>query len=262
MGRGGARGPPRSRAPAGSGALSSQVADGSCPGPVSAEEFGQWDRVYAQLFQPYYTRISDIMRHGVIATTDYSGYDSPRECMRILTPSIFAAMQKPVPQISFLRSCDWGRLQQKVLLHQSVVWDEGSVCLFDNIADRLSSPGVNFIADRPVQKNMPMATRADRNKEILSALLDCRHSWNPVDAVCPCLVHKKLCPVHAGWAWQQKRERKLADIMSAKNREMGPVVDRLDNVWQDFRETLPMPPSFEPWWEAPEDNSSVQSTKN
>eukprot|EP00969_Alexandrium_andersonii_P122739 5425846-Alexandrium_andersonii.AAC.1 len=60
-----------------------------------------------------------------------------------------------------------------------------------------------------------------------------------------------MCPVHVGWAWQQKREGKLADIMAAKNRELGPVNwsdDTLDGMWDDMRKTLPMPPSFEPWW--------------
>ena len=94
-------------------------------------------------------------------------------------------MQTPQPDISFLRSCGWGNLQQKVLLCQSVVWDEGSVCVFDNIVNRLSSPGVEFINNRPLSKKMPAAKRVSTHEEILAALLDGRHAWNPVDAVCP-----------------------------------------------------------------------------
>eukprot|EP00969_Alexandrium_andersonii_P078539 3463082-Alexandrium_andersonii.AAC.1 len=54
----------RGRAPAGSGALSSEAAGASCPGPMCAEEFGIWDKFYAQMFRPYYTRIFDITKHG------------------------------------------------------------------------------------------------------------------------------------------------------------------------------------------------------
>ena len=53
-------------------------------------------------------------------TSDYSGWDAPREAMRICAPQVVAN-----PDVQFVRSCDWGSQQHKVLCEESKMFSEG-----------------------------------------------------------------------------------------------------------------------------------------
>ena len=110
-------------------------------GPTTVRELFQWP---ATVLEQIATRpgckdrmLRNIV-NGVLNTTDYSGVDCPRE----ICYQLGAAMQKIWnihPSMRFLRSCDNGVIQQKVLTWISNELDGGKSCVFSELESVLDT---------------------------------------------------------------------------------------------------------------------------
>ena len=110
-------------------------------GPTTVRELFQWP---ATVLEQIATRpgckdrMLRNMVNGVLNTTDYSGVDCPRE----ICYQLGAAMQKIWnihPSMRFLRSCDNGVIQQKVLTWISNELDGGKSCVFSELESVLDT---------------------------------------------------------------------------------------------------------------------------
>ena len=118
-------------------------------GFACVDDMAQWHK---ELIQPLratglLASAKRFLMPGVMYSSTFSGYDSPREALRVL----FALLRDVHPgetalQMKCLHSCDVGKLQQKVLIGQSQCMDGGSSCVFANIDHRLPNWAAAWIA--------------------------------------------------------------------------------------------------------------------
>ena len=145
---------------------------------------------------------------GVVAYTDYSGYDCPRESARL---GVQAARElfpdKEWKDASFRRACDVAPLQATLLTDMAHQLDAGGSCVFGDIMDRLPEAALARIMATlescSVDKDdsdggaapVPELT-AEAYQEIDSYLKQNSDCIFNVEETSACSVHGKECPVH------------------------------------------------------------------
>ena len=165
----------------------------------SQHELSNWD---VKLLQPLVENGVLRLAHsnlssGVIYYSDFSGYDAPRECLRLLRNVLQRVVpeQEPFP-LHCVRACDVGRVQQEVLVQQSENFDAGSSCVFQNLQDRLPSWVSEWIEAVAPAGTSSLEAAIKANKDILQFLLDKRSDVLDADSKCYCVVHDRPCPVY------------------------------------------------------------------
>lgn len=78
------------------------------------------------------------LKRGIVVSSDFSGYESPREGLRILLSAMQHKFEVDPEGVRFLRSSDIGAVQRYCLQLQNETFDNGASCIFGNILDRLS----------------------------------------------------------------------------------------------------------------------------
>ena len=159
-------------------------------GPETIHELGAWDSRYLAALKG--TKEGHILhqnlQRSLLVATDFSGFDAPRECCRVLSEALAREWNEPVPVVRFLRSCDWGKLQ-------SQVFDDGAACVFGNILDRLTEDQKMWIEAASPSKAMSPAEAQAANALIESFMAQQRDLFS-VDAKSYCFMHRRQCLVH------------------------------------------------------------------
>ena len=178
------------------------------PGPQTSQELGCWDKKLAGIMASTELgpRALRLLQHGALVYSDYSGYDSPRECLRVAMPTLCSEMQSDPVDILFTRSCDWGKDQQQVLKHVSTSMDDGRSCVFRDINDRLHNDVKAWI-DEAAPSTDSKLTKSDAIKanQTIQEFLEKNRSWALLlNCTSWCSVHHRPCPVYPLWAWRMK----------------------------------------------------------
>ena len=182
-------------------------------GPQSKDELLAWDDRYANVAKTaglamFVLEMVDANGGGTLITTDYYGFDFPRESLRILVPKLAAVAGIHCPEVRFVRSCDWGEAQAKVLVAQSLKLDSGVGCVFGDLNERLHPDAREWLDIVSPKKKTDKALAKKANNEI-RGFLDRGSSWIiRSDAMSRCMVHDCMCPAYATFAWKQQLQQR------------------------------------------------------
>ena len=172
--------------------------------PDSRERLANWDVAWAGRLRQSACRprLDTFFSRMVMMTSDYSGWDAPREAMRIFAPQVVAN-----PDVQFVRSCDWGSQQHKVLCVESTMFTEGSNCVFRDMQDRMHEKSRKHIAQlAPGKSNKMPLKEAVRNNQMIEEFLLKNRGWAvPIGASSWCSMHQQCCPVNPLWLWREMR---------------------------------------------------------
>jgi len=95
--------------------------------------------------------------------------------------------------VHFLRSCDWGETQQRVLVQ---VHRESGTCVFRDLADRLADEAKRWV-DLQTPGSQDTKTDAAQKYAVMREYLR-EDNVIPDDATSGCCVHGAACPVYPG----------------------------------------------------------------
>ena len=168
-------------------------------GPDDLQRLATWDDKYmaivmqSKLAGPLLRN----MQRGLLVSTDFSGYDAPRECFRILSAALskgFLSSQVP-PKIHVVRSCDCGTLQRRCLEMQSETMDHGASCVFNDVAHRLDDDTRQWLIEASPTKKMSIAEAQAANKMVGEFLETNRATIFRPEVDSYCSMHRQRCPV-------------------------------------------------------------------
>ena len=173
------------------------------PGPTSPQSLCDWPcDILARLCSVDERRdiLFKLLEVGGLHTTDYSGFDSPRETVTQVLVAVGLLLKVVRPQ-KFVRSCDLAKLPQKTLTWASYNLDDGQSCVLSNIEACLSAQDLqtldSMIPHQGVKKlsKDQKAEVAAAYQDMLGWLIENREEVFPRPLQSPCLLHG-LCPVH------------------------------------------------------------------
>ena len=167
-------------------------------GFLTKEEISHWERnLLGPLPKDMLQRAHHTLTRGVLYCSDFSGYDAPRECLRLLTQHLDSVWPNALEKLWFkaVRSCDWGKQQQRMLMKQSAVLDQGQCCVFGDIVDRPPTFAREWLQTMKPAKGLDAAASALKNKEISHYLSQHGKLLLGKKSTSFCLMHKKNCPV-------------------------------------------------------------------
>lgn len=173
------------------------------PGPSSPAQLSQWPVEILELALRSDDRRNVYLKNvqfGSLHSTDYSGFDSPRETVSQLhAATTHGLLACPPPR--FVRSCDCAKLPLKCLLWAAENLDHGKSCVLDNIESALS-PETLATLDKMIPHKLRKQLSKDQKKEVEQGYLD---MWDYLiahrDEICPdpllsdCLACDDRCPV-------------------------------------------------------------------
>ena len=191
------------------------------PGPESAADLGAWPRhvVEALLLLKADGKRSNLARaeveiranalrtvlhRGLVIRSDYSGYDGPREAMRLGVTAAGRLMNWKFQTwpLKFQHACDSAAVPLD-LLCEMATWDseadgDGGSCVFEDLWHRIPPWAAQWLEAAMPDKE---ATRDDKRRahaDIAKYLKDHRAILFTPDSKSPCRVHRRNCLVHGG----------------------------------------------------------------
>ena len=178
------------------------------PGPRTREEIIQWpvDIVMrARQAGERFDNMIDLLKYGFLSTTDYSGYDCPRE----LVTQCFAALAFThswppgyTPAVHFTRACDNDGLPLKVLSYLADVVDRAESCVQTDIENSLVADAIRALDKMiPHQEKDRLSKEEesevqDSYKQMLHWLIDNRNWVFKEHCASECIIHDQECPGH------------------------------------------------------------------
>jgi hypothetical protein len=138
------------------------------------------------------------MTHLLLGDTDFSGGDMALDAMTTTVNISAKAQEELAPTVWFVKSCDIGSFQQKILLGRSRL-DACAPCVFTSMAQVLQEDaGALMVSMEP-----DPAASADVARKAYSGMADYlmqNNTWAiPESQFSFCLAHKGLCPLHPGF---------------------------------------------------------------
>ena len=134
-----------------------------------------------------------VLRFGLCCTTTFSGFDAPREAMRLMVLALQSICPEKAPiSVSFRAACDIERPALHVLQQLSFREKDAS-CVFKDLRARLGPEACKYLAKLRPPKDAGVRVRREafcRMEKYLAA-----HSSQlfSVDARAPCVVHGQQC---------------------------------------------------------------------
>ena len=179
-------------------------------GPGSLEQLCLWDECYASRFQEMSlmgNRLMHNLKRGTFIATDFSGFDAPRECFRIMTQALSKEFrtEQPLP-VYCVRSCDWAPVPKKTLILQSDLLDGGSSCVFSNIMDRLQPDVRDWVQEAGPTKAMSIEEAKQANELVEQFLGQPGEVLFSADGLCYCEMHRQRCPSRLSPALQSMKD--------------------------------------------------------
>ena len=140
------------------------------------------------------------LRHGLHATTCFSGYDAPQECMRLVSVAL-GHLYGPESRISFVfsKACDFEEPPLRVLKETSA----GKTCVFKDLRARV--PAAHLEA---MEKMVPRECSSLRDRQAAFLRIEryvLAHSSEifNLHSKAPCVVHGGLCSCQLSRAEQR-----------------------------------------------------------
>lgn len=142
-------------------------------------------------------RLKTNLMAGTIWYTDYSGIDCVREAAELGLAGINMECGWSLREetLTFLRTCDSGALQSEILGKVSHTIDNGMMCHFTNLEDRLGQTADEYIRAALPDDDASAKSKATAHAEIGQWLLQNRRWIFNADAVSYCSVHGRSCKV-------------------------------------------------------------------
>ena len=177
------------------------------PGFSSQEDMSFWEE---NLLKPLvgtdlFLSACEVVKPGIMYYSDFSGYDAPRESLRVLCQylQVHSDVLEQDVSVQCVRSCDCGRIQQDLLKQLSTLLDHGESCVFGNLDHRLPDWVAEWITTVAPTLNTEAAAAGKMNSDIHDFLLQHRGAVLDADSRSFCAVHKKACPVYPGCAFSR-----------------------------------------------------------
>ena len=167
-------------------------------GPASLQELALWDIAFVKrlAMEGMAASVMDNLSRGLFVTSEFSGFDVPREATRIWTKALATELRVPEPAVWFVRSCDSGRVQKQCLMSQSDKLDGGSSCVFSDALDRLDPDVRDWVKAAGPTKDMPVQEAQEANGLVENFLAGKGAGIFSTDGLCYCEMHRQRCPVH------------------------------------------------------------------
>ena len=180
------------------------------PGPETWEEVADWPEDLVQRLRCHSSKITtlmDILQFGSLHTTDYSGFDCPREMMfhvQKVLQLLYDCDGKTGDILHrFVRSCDTGALQRQVLLWIANRIDAGGTCVLADIEGCFDDWVITQLDSMIPYQEKSKLTDAEK-QEVTAAyadmwawLLKNRNDVLPDPLLSKCLTHDEFCPLYA-----------------------------------------------------------------
>ena len=162
-----------------------------------------------------------VMRFGVFGSTTFSGYDAPREAMRLMVSAVqkFTQQKDPIP-VAFCKSCDIERSCLDLLVKFSQRLNGGQSCVFKDILSRVPEAHLAKLHDL-----VPPSNASKKQKEVAYTKLQSYMAEHSADifsmaSTSPCQVHVdgdggcKSCRVRLSPQEQAAMIRRLTHVTS------------------------------------------------
>jgi hypothetical protein len=182
------------------------------------------------------------LRRGLLVGTDFSGYDSPREGLRVLLLAAASKFHIDTSGVRFVRSFDNGAMQRTCLEFQSDSFDNGAACVFGDIKTRLTPQGMDWVNSAMPSKQTPLSQALIANEAIQHFLQDNRNTVFKKDTVAFCYKHRMSCPVYPAHAWNESKLKGGSSTCVSKRLDDGPPPRKLRR--EGSTQTL-----SPPWWQ-------------
>ncbi|CAJ1412420.1 unnamed protein product, partial [Effrenium voratum] len=172
----------------------------SGPGPSSAADLRRWPlTVLDRLTQrndgsdgERLHRLESHFRRGLCVYSDYSGISGEHEIFWQMTHALQQrSMYASMDSVQLTRVCDFGSVQQNVLMQLSALEPEG-FCVMQDINDRLPPVARQVLDAAMPPRDADVVTAAAAYKDMASYLMDNRQ-WVYTDAFSQCLAHSRRC---------------------------------------------------------------------
>ena len=181
------------------------------PGPRTREEIVQWPVdiiMRARQAGERFNNMIDMLKEGFLATTDYSGYDCPRElvtqcCAALASTDSWPAGVLPVSR--FTRACDNDALPLKVLTYNAETVDCGESCVHTDIENSLIATAISELNKMIPHQDKDRLTKEEEAEvkeaysKMLLWLIDNRKWAFKEDCSSECIIHDREC---VGHPWQ------------------------------------------------------------
>ena len=216
----------------------SSFLDGLCP--ESIEELASWDQRHVKALnpRPFGAQLMIKLRRAMFVATDFSGFDAPRECCQAMSAACEHEFEVK-PRFNFARASDWGDEQQRPLTLRSHKCNEGAICVFGDILDRLQPDHRDWIKSASPTKEMSLADAQMANH--LVAQFASSNEITQAAATSYCAMRRQRCPVHIRPA--------LQGMSSAQSRTLTAADDDEALVLSPRRKRQRMFVSGVPWYE-------------
>ncbi|CAE7808729.1 unnamed protein product [Symbiodinium sp. CCMP2592] len=212
-------------------------------GPQSSDELLGWAQSYAGKLASLScgSQLKENLCRGLLLSTDFSGLDAPRECLRCMLPALSEAFQTSFPEVVVARSCDVGKPQRDCLMLQSEMFHDGASCVFTDILGRLGSSEREWLEAAGPLKNMDVNEARAANQNVEQFLSSNRGRIFSASQKSYCCQHNQNCPVHALPALRERRRlaKEAADPLSE-----APAVCSPSPVKKRRQSTI-----VTPWWQ-------------
>ena len=150
----------------------------------------------------YLLRLQNNCQQQNIIITDYSGWECPYWGMSAMTAEWEARLGWDSDMLAdafqFVRSCDYGQVQGRVLNAMSHHCHASQCCVQGDMLARLPKKAQNYIASSRPDPEALVEIRAAAHRELHEWLMANRSWVYPVDAQAPCTVHGRRCYMN-GW---------------------------------------------------------------
>ena len=176
-------------------------------GPQSLDELLGWAQSYAGKLASLScgSQMKENLCRGLLLSTDFSGLDAPRECLRCMLPALSVAFQTSFPEVVIARACDVGKPQRDCLMLQSEMFHDGASCVFTDTLGRLGHSEREWLQAAGPLKNMDVDEARAANQNVGQFLCSNRGRIFSASQKSYCCQHNQNCPVHALPALRERR---------------------------------------------------------
>ena len=146
------------------------------------------------------TNLGKLRHRGLCCSSDYSGYDTPREVLRLVDLALWLKGGFGLP-FKWANACDCDPIPQKVLVNLSLQVDDGRSCVFRNVLEKMAVDQVNILSKSdPVTPEskadvMGCIAAAGAYSKQAEYMLRNLGTCFPADQKAYCLVHSGMCRV-------------------------------------------------------------------
>ena len=178
------------------------------PGPSSEKEIIAWpmDLVHrARQAGSRFSNLVALLQDGYLATSDYSGYDCPREMVTQLFKALKLTNSFPTlccPVCRFTRACDNDKLPLKVLTFLAEEVDHCESCVNTNIENCLLDETKDKLDEMVPHKEKAKITKPEEREikeayeQMMQWLIQNRHTAFKERCASECIIHGHECPGH------------------------------------------------------------------